>query len=187
MPRFRTDSVPVPVRRFVLPEGEHATAPALPEVYTHVKAPEWGAGVARQTYRRPVQPKRTPERPAEAQTGARGLYTAKAPIAARKGRRILDFTAATETPMVAFMGTIRLDVSPEAVDLRRLELGIMRLAVDHDTTKLMGRITEATIGSGQLDMLAEVGDTPTAISAMSEIDDLLRQGFSPDSSFTKPR
>ena len=43
----------------------------------------------------------------------------------------------------------------------------------------MGRVVEGTIYAGRLDMLAEVGDTPTARSAMIEIDDLMRAGFSP--------
>ena len=43
----------------------------------------------------------------------------------------------------------------------------------------MGRVVEGTIYAGRLDMLAAVGDTPTARSAMIEIDDLMRAGFSP--------
>ena len=184
--RFRIDSPPNPVRKFVLkPDAFRASPPyvapadtrSAPPLPTRPDGPYRYS--ARTSVARAETPKRTPKRPVEAQTGARGLYTVSAPVGPRKGRTVLDFTAADETPMVAFMGTIRLDVSPEAVDLRRLELGIMSLAVDHDTTRLMGRVTEGTIHSGRLDMLAEVGDTPTAISAMSEIDDLLRQGFSP--------
>ena len=182
--RFAIDAKPVPVRRFRLPEGERSTAPALPELYTHVTPHVWGAGVARQTYKRPVEaqtPKRPvqPKRRVQAQTGARGLFTVSAPIGPRKGRTVLDFVAATDAPMQAFMGTLALRINPDAVNLGRLESGLLSLAIDHDASRLMGRITEASIGSGQLAMLAEVGDTPTAISAMSEIDDLLRQGFSP--------
>ena len=81
--------------------------------------------------------------------------------------------------MAGFMGTIQLRINRDSVDLSRLELGLLSLAIDHDTTRLMGRVTEATIYSGRLDMLAEVGDTPTATNAMAEIDDLVRQGFSP--------
>ena len=173
MPRFRTDSAPVPPRRFKLPEGEHATAPALPELYTPVKAPEWGAGTPRETY------KRTSRRPVEAQMAAGGLYTARAPVAPRKGRRILEFTAATNAPMQAFMGTLALRIDRGSVDLGRLELGIMSLAIDHDTAKLLGRITEATVYPGQLDMRAEISNTATATEAMAEVDDLTRAGISP--------
>ena len=179
MPRFRIDAKPVPVRRFRLPEGERSTAPApLPEDKP-VKAPVWGAGTPRETYRRPVQPKRTSKRPVQAQTGARGLFTVSAPVGPRKGRTILDFVAADETPMQAFMGTLALRITPDSVDLGRLELGIMSLAIDHDTSRLMGRVTEGTIHSGRLDMRAEVSNTATATEAMAEVDDLTRQGFSP--------
>ena len=183
--RFRIGAAPVPPRRFRLPEGEHATAPApLPELDKPFKPHVWGAGVATQTRKRPVEAeaqthKRTPRRPVEAQMGAGGLYTVSAPVGPRKGRTVLEFTAATDSPMVAFLGTIQLRIDRDSVDLGRLESGVMALAVDHDVKLLMGRVTEGTIHSGRLDMKAEVGGTPTARSAMSEIDDLMRQGFSP--------
>ena len=181
--RFRIGASPVPPRRFVLPRDERATAPAMPELYTHVKPPTWGAGVAKRTYsykRTKAQtPKRTSERPVEAQMAAGGLYTTRAPIAPRKGRRVVEFTAASEYQMAAFLGTIQLRINRDAVDLRRLEMGILSLAIDHDSTKLMGRITEATIYAGRLDMRAEVSNTATATEAMAEVDDLTRAGFSP--------
>ena len=181
--RFAIDAKPVPPRRFRLPEGEHATAPApLPELYTHVKPHVWGAGAPRETYRRPVQPVKAqaPKRRVQAQmVAARGLYTVSAPIGPRKGRTVLDFVAATDAPMQAFMGTLALRINPDAVDLGRLELGLLSLAIDHDVSRLMGRITEATIGSGRLDMLAEISSTATATEAMAEVDDLTRAGFSP--------
>ena len=180
--RFRIGASPVPPRRFRLPEGERSTAPALPELYTPVTPHVWGAGVARQTPKRTIKaqtPKRTSERPVEAQMAAGGLYTARAPIAPRKGRRVLEFTAASEYQMQAFMGTLALRITPDSVDLGRLGLGLLSLAVDHDAAKLMGRITEATIHPGRLDMRAEVSTTPTATNAMAEIDDLTRRGFSP--------
>ena len=55
----------------------------------------------------------------------------------------------------------------------------MALALDHDSTRLLGRVVEATVYPGQLDMRAEVSTTPTATNAMAEIDDLMRAGFSP--------
>ena len=87
--------------------------------------------------------------------------------------------AATDAEMDGFMGTIRLEIDAESVDLSRLESGVMALAVDHNTSRLMGRVTEATVFDGRLDMKAEVGDTATATEAMREIDDLMRAGFSP--------
>ena len=180
--RFRIDADPVPPRRFVLPLDEHSTAPALPVEDQPVKAHVWGPGLATQPHKRTINaqtPKRTSRRPVQAQTGARGLFTVHAPVGPRKGRRVLEFTAATESPMAAFMGTIQLRINPDAVNLGRLESGLLSLAIDHDVTRLMGRITEATIGSGRLDMLAEISSTATATEAMAEVDDLTRAGFSP--------
>ena len=111
--------------------------------------------------------------------GARGLFTVSTPIGPRKGRTILDFVAADETPMQAFMGTLALRITPDSVDLSRLENGLLSLAIDHDVSQLMGRIFEGTISAGRLDMLAEVSTTPTATNTMAEIDDLTRAGFSP--------
>ena len=109
--RFAIDAKPVPPRRFRLPEGERSTAPApLPEDKP-VTAPKWGAGTPRETYRRPVQPVKAqaPKRRVQAQmVAARGLYTVSAPIGPRKGRTVLDFVAATDAPMQAFMGTLAL-------------------------------------------------------------------------------
>ena len=185
-PRFRTDFKPSPARQFRLPVDEHATAPALPELGEPFKAREWGPGVAtaaderrlaaQKAPKRPVQPKRTSR---QAQTGSRGLYTVSAPIGPRKGRKVLEFTAASEYQMAGFMGTIQLRINRDSVDLSRLELGIMSLALDHDSGKLMGRITAATIHPGRLDMEAEISNTPTATNAMAEVDDLMRAGFSP--------
>ena len=183
--RFRIGASPVPPRRFRLPLDEHSTAPApLPELYTHVKAPVWGPGKPAETYKRKVKaqvPKRRLKEPVEAQMGAGALFTAKAPIAPRKGRRILEFVAASDRPMVAFLGTIQLRIDRESVDLSRLELGLLSLAVDHNVSELMGRITEATVYPGRLDMEAEISNTATATEAMAEIDDLTRGGggFSP--------
>ena len=177
MPRFRIDAAPIPTRRFRLPAHEHASAPApLPELGKPVKV-SWGPGVPTAADKRRLAAQKTPKRRGQAQMGA--LYTAKAPVAARKGRRVLEFTAATNSQMPAFLGTIALRIDRDSVDLRRLELGIMALAVDHDTTRLLGRVVEGTVYAGRLDMLAEVGDTPTATSAMREIDNLMRAGFSP--------
>ena len=81
--------------------------------------------------------------------------------------------------MAGFMGTIQLEIDADSVDLSRLSGGVLSLALDHDVSQLVGRITEATIHPGRLDMEAEVGDTPTATNAMAEIDDLMRAGFSP--------
>ena len=185
MKKFRIDGAPVLARRFVVPKGafKSKVPDPIPDLGNPV-AVRLPMGDAPYRYAaRTETPKPPANRPAKplvtAQTNTRGLYTVTAPVGPRKGRTVLDFTAATDSPMASFMGTIQLEINREAVDLGRLESGIMALAVDHDTTRLMGRVTEATVGSGRLDMKAEVGDTPLAVSTLAEIDDLMRQGFSP--------
>ena len=188
--RFTLNPAPVPLRRFLLPAHEPSTAPApLPELDKPVRAPVWGPGLAAQRHKRGTNaqtPRRTSGRRVEAQTGgAHGLLTVTAPVGPRKGRTVLDFTAASAAPMPAFLGTIKLRIDRDAVNLERLELGLLSLCVDHDVSQLMGRVVEATIHGGyagraaRLDMLAEVSTTPTATNAMDEIGDLTRAGFSP--------
>ena len=80
--RFRIGASPVPPRRFKLPLDERATAPAMPELYTHVKPPEWGPGLATAADERRLAAaqkaaKRTPRRVLKAQMGAGGLLTVK--------------------------------------------------------------------------------------------------------------
>ena len=150
-----------------------------PEPFRPVQPPPWLAGGTVEAYQRKTKAQTPRGRLVEAQTGARGLFTVSAPVGPRKGRTVLDFVAATDSPMVAFLGTIQLRINRDSVDLGRLESGVMALAVDHDVTRLMGRVTEGTIHSGRLDMKAEVGNTPAAEIALTEIDDLMRAGFSP--------
>ena len=111
--------------------------------------------------------------------GAGGPHTVSAPVGARKGRKVLEFTAATDSPMVAFLGTLALRIDRDSVDLSRLSGGVLSLAIDHDVSRLMGRVVEATVHAGRLDMRAEVSATATATEAMREIEDLTRAGFSP--------
>ena len=149
--RFRIDAAPVPPRRFRLPEGEHATAPApLPELDKPVTPHVWGPGLATAADERRLAAaqkaaKRTPRRVLKAQMGAGGLLTVKAPVGPRKGRTVLDFVAASEYQMAGFMGTIQLRIDRDSVDLSRLENGLLSLAIDHDVSRLMGRVVEATV------------------------------------------
>ena len=93
---------------------------------------------------------------------------------------MLDFTCATDAAMPSMMGTISLEISRESMDWTRLENGLLALAADHDPeSKLMGRVTSATVRPGRLDMTAEVSTTPIAKALYSEIIDLTRTGFSP--------
>ena len=183
--RFRIGASPVPPRRFRLPAHERSTAPApLPELDKHVTPHVWGPGLATAADERRLAAaqkaaKRTPRRVLKAQMGAGGLLTVKAPVGPRKGRKILEFVAATDAEMDSFMGTIRLEINADSVDLGRLSGGVLSLAIDHDVSKLMGRVVQATVYDGRLDMSAEISTTATATEAMEEIDDLTRAGFSP--------
>ena len=136
MPRLFRVAGPAPTstRRFVLPAHERSTAPAPLPADKPVKAREWGAGAGRETYKRPVQARQVQA----VQTGSRGLLTVKAPVGARKGRRTLDFVAADETQMQAFMGTIQLRINRDSVDLGRLENGLLSLARIHRRTPMEG-------------------------------------------------
>ena len=182
--RFRIGASPVPPRRFRLPEGEHATAPALPELGKPFKPRVWGAGAARETYKRTTKAQTHTQ--ADVRTSRRGpdgrgraVHGVRSGVGPRKGRKILEFVAASEYEMAGFMGTLALRIDRDSVDLTRLGLGLLSLAIDHDAGRLMGRITGATVYDGRLDMEAEVSTTPTATEAMREIDDLTRAGFSP--------
>ena len=176
--RFRIDAPATSTRRFRLPD-ERSTAPELPVEDRPFTPHVWGPGLATQPHKRQITAQTPRGRLGEAQAGSRGLFTVKAPVGPRKGRTILDFTAATDAEMPSFMGTIRLQIDRDSVDLGRLSGGVMALAIDHDTTQLMGRVVEATVYPGRLGMLAEVSETPTATNTMAEIADLTRQGFSP--------
>ena len=81
--------------------------------------------------------------------------------------------------MPAMFGTVRLRCEVGSVDLSRVESGLMALAVDHDVTRLAGRVISATITPGKLDMVAEIGNTPTAKQALAEMREYMRRGFSP--------
>ena len=176
--RFTIDAKPIPARRFRL-ANERSTAPELPVEDRPFKPPARVAGGTAEAEQRRVKAQAPRGRLGEAQAGSRGLFSVRAPVGPRKGRTVLDFVAATDAEMDGFMGTIRLQIDADSVDLSRLSGGVMALCVDHNTSALMGRVTEATVYPGRLDMVAEVGDTPTATEAMAEIDDLMRAGFSP--------
>ena len=130
-----------------------------------------------------------PARPARRRTQARparsASLTVSAPLPARKGRRVLSFTAATDRSVEAMMGSLRLECGPENIDLERLTLGVLSLAVDHVSSLLIGRILSATIGGGRLDMEAEISDSSYARRILAEIDDGLRIGFSPGFQITE--
>lgn len=108
-----------------------------------------------------------------------GLFYAESPLPPRAGRDVIDFVCATEALLPSAMGTVQLSINRASVNLERLDSGLLALASDHDTTRLMGRITSATIRPGRLDMTAEIGRTPIAKELFSELRDGYRVGFSP--------
>ena len=160
--RFRL-AAPAPV------EAPRAPAPAIDLPYI---PRAWGVGFETSAPA-PAAPT------VKAQTTQAGAYIVRAPVPARKGRRVLTFTAATSRDVPAFMGTMRLLCTPEAVDLERLRLGVLSLCVDHVSSLIIGRVTSATIGGGRLDMRAEISESAYARRIVAEIDDLTRPGFSP--------
>ena len=173
---------PSPARQFRLPQVERAA----PEPQPRRESPRLQVASDREPYRYRERDKaQTParNRPARgdtAQTTRRGAsVTVHSPIAPRDGRTLIDFTCATSHDMPAMFGTVRLRCEVGSVDLSRVSSGLLALAIDHDTTRLMGRITSATITPGKLDMVAEIGNTPTAKQALAEMREYMRRGFSP--------
>ena len=186
MRKFRLQGPPRPPRRFRLP-NERAAMPFAPIVPDPAPAkPPTRSPVVRWEGREPPgsgsaqTPARSRTRPARRQRAQLGGgAVVKAPIGTRKGRREISFTAATEADLPGMFGTLRLRCTPDAVDLSRLSDGILSLCVDHNTSELCGRIVEARVQDGRVDMKAEMGTTPRAVNTLAEVDGLLRTGFSP--------
>ena len=191
MRHFRLGEQPgsAPRRRFKLPEVQRAPPirepkfEALPgQDYRHAllhpapPAPPAPVKAAEAKVQTPAR-QRASTQTALIRTGAGA--TVYAPIGPRKGRRVLSFTAATDRSVEALMGSMRLECGPDNIGLERLRLGVLSLAVDHDATQLLGRITSATISGGRLDMQAEISESAYARRILQEVDDMTRTGFSP--------
>ena len=106
-------------------------------------------------------------------------FDVKAPMSPRKGRVVLNFVAATGRAMPGMLGEVELAISREAIDLERLEAGLLALVDGHQTDRLLGRVTGARITNGKLIMQAEAGTTTRARRAVQEIGDGSRGGYSP--------
>ena len=173
--RFRVSgSAPSQARRFRLPEAQPA-APAYEPKFEALTAPGYRDALVNPKPASPPAPA-----PARAQVRRAGVYTVKAPVGPRKGRRVLEFVCATNRDMPAmFGGSIRLRCDRNAADLSRLEAGLVALAVDHNAENLMGRVIEARISDGRITMSAEIGRSDYAARILADIDDGLRVGFSP--------
>ena len=175
--KFRIDTKPVPPRRFVLPLDERASAPALPELYTHVKVPEWGAGVARQTYKRPVE--------AQAQrTTTHQAFETFAPDMDTKPLARVTLAVASEEPMPGLFGDMIFHCSPEAHNMRRLALGTMSLLRQHKDDDPVGRVlslqhVQDGTGGWAIFGEAEIADIPRGKETLAELRTGARLGVSP--------
>ena len=189
MPRFRTDSAPIPARRFRLPEGEHATAPTpLPED-THVRAPVWGAGLAVETHKQPVQ-----ARPVQAQaqrittpkprTTTHQAFETFAPSMDTKPLARITLAVASEEAMPGLFGDMIFHCSPEAHNMRRLALGTMSLLRQHNDDDPVGRVlslqhVQDRTGAWAIFGEAEIADIPRGKETLAELRTGSRLGVSP--------
>ena len=76
-------------------------------------------------------------------------------------------------------GSIRLLCAAENVTMNRLELGVLSFAVDHDTSRLAGRVTSLAIAGKVVYGSAEVSDSAYAQRILAEIKEGVRIGISP--------
>ena len=186
--KFRIDTKPVPPRRFVLPLDERASAPALPELYTHVKPPVWGAGAAKQTPRR-VLKAQTPE---EAQrtttpkprTTTHQAFETFAPDMDTKPLARITLVVASEEPMPGLFGDMIFHCSPEAHNMRRLALGTMSLLRQHNDDDPVGRVlslqhVQDRTGAWAIFGEAEIADIPRGKETLAELRTGARLGVSP--------
>ena len=184
--RFRIDSAPVPVRRFKLPEGEHATAPApLPVEDKPVTPHVWGAG-AKQTPRR-VLKAQTPEeaqRTPKPRTTTHQAFSTFAPDMDTKPLARLTLAVASEEPMPGIFGDLVLHCSPESHNMRRLSLGTMSLLRQHSDDDPVGRVlslqhVQDGMGAWSIFGEAEIADIPLGAATLAEVRAGARLGVSP--------
>ena len=95
------------------------------------------------------------------------------------GASDLSFVIATEARLPGFFGDIILKCRRENVDLKRLDAGLIALAVDHDSEKLIGVVASITFKASRVYGTASyiTGDLTDRIR--SEIDQRARRGISP--------
>ena len=179
--RFRVSgSAPSQARRFRLPQAQRA-----PEPQPRRESPtlQVTPSTAKYSYPKREQAQTEGRRPARggtAQTTQAGLFTVRAPVPARKDRRQVGALLASHEWMPGPLGAIRLRIDREAVDLSRVERGNLPACLDHDVRRPFGRITEASVGSGQLAIgVIEVSDTPLGDEAWLSITERTRGGWSP--------
>ena len=106
------------------------------------------------------------------------IYNAPQPNA-REGQTAIGFLAASEEWLPGGFGEIRLKVNSEAIDMSRLQLGVMALCADHDTTHPIGRVLALGVQDSALYGSAEIHTGDYAQEKLSEIVAGMRQGISP--------
>ena len=104
--------------------------------------------------------------------------TRRAPVGVRPNHSYLTAVMTSSLWVPALFGEVRLSVTPESVDLHRLESGLLSAPQDHDTRLPFGRWTEATVAGGQLIGVAEIGRFKRAVEIEEEIAQGVRHGFS---------
>ena len=104
-----------------------------------------------------------------------GLQT----TAAGPGRPEIDLVVATERWLPGLLGQIRLRVNRDAVDLERLRVGLLNLAVDHDAADLVGIVEDVQIRDRVMSASARLIDSPRAREIYNELRQGVRRGASP--------
>ena len=165
-------------RRFHLPAQKLAPMEVLqPKVPTLQVTPS----TAKYSYpKAATTPARNrPARGDTAQTTQAGLFTVRAPVPARKDRRQVAALLASHEWMPGPLGGLRLRIDRDAVDLSRVAHGNLPAALDHDTNKPFGRVTEASVGGGQFAIVVEVSNGALGDEAFHSITERTRGGWSP--------
>ena len=102
----------------------------------------------------------------------------RAPVGVRPSHGYLTAVMTADDWVPDMFGMIRLKVTPSAVDLHRLENGLLSMPQDHDTSKPVGRWSEATVAGGKLIGVAEIGNFKRAREVEQEIVEGARHGIS---------
>ena len=102
----------------------------------------------------------------------------RAPVGVRPKHGYLTAVMTADDWVPDMFGMIRLKVTPSGVDLHRLESGLLSMPTDHDTSKPIGRWTEATVAGGKLIGVAEIGNYKRAREVEQEIVEGSRHGVS---------
>ena len=105
--------------------------------------------------------------------------TDKAETGQPRKATVLSFIVASERKLPGMFGPMRLACSRSAVNLERLHAGLLPLALDHDTTQLLGRVTSIDVRQKVVYGEAKVMDSPLSRTALAEMRFGARRGFSP--------